>query len=65
MIEDIKRADEGLQAALILVRDNVGGGRVALFTVSMLNALDLSALGAIRLGMGKCRVKLIESNNIR
>lgn len=65
VIYDIRRSDEGLQAALILIRDNEGNGRVVAIKFSMPTALCLSAVGAKRGGMGKCRLKLIESNKVR
>jgi len=65
VVEDIRRADEGLQAASIAVRNNTGGGRVAAVKVSMATALRLSAAGSIRVGMGNCRVKLLENRITR
>jgi len=65
VIEDIRRADVGLQSAPILVRNNAGGGRVAAITVTMSTALRLSAMSAIRVGMGMCRIKLFESKKAR
>ncbi|CAI6369044.1 unnamed protein product [Macrosiphum euphorbiae] len=65
VIDDIRRADEGLQSATIVVRNNSGGGRVAAVKVSMATALRLSAAGAIRVGMGNCRVKLLENRKAR
>jgi len=65
VIDDIRRADERLQSATIVVRNNSGGGRVAAVKVSMATALRLSAAGAIWVGMGNCRVKLLENRKAR
>lgn len=65
VVEDIRRADEGLQSASIVVRNNSGGGRVAAVKVSMTTALRMSAARSIRVGMGNCRVKLLENRKSR
>jgi len=65
VIEDIRSAVEGLSLAPISVRDNTGGGRVATITAPMDIALRLAAVGAIKVGIGRCRVKLLEVKKVR
>jgi len=65
VIDDIRQADAGLSAVPVTVRENVGGGRVAIITTTMTTALRLHEAGAIRVGMSKCRVKLLEGQKVR
>jgi len=65
VIEDIRSAVEGLSLAPISVRENTGGGRVAIVTAPMDIALRLAAAGAIKVGIGRCQVKLLESKKVR
>lgn len=65
VVSDIQAADEGLAEAKISIRENAGGGRVATMTVSVATALRLSVAGAIRVGLGKSRIKLLEAKKIR
>jgi len=65
VIEDIRSAVEGLSSAPISVRENTGGGRVAIITAPMDIALRLAAAGTIKVGIGRCRVKLLEAKKVR
>jgi len=65
VIEDIRSTVEGLSSAPISVRENTGGGRVAIITAPMDIALRLAAVGAIKVGIGRCRVKLLEVKKVR
>jgi len=61
----IRLADDGLCTAPITVRKNVGGGRVAIITTTMTTALRLLESGSIKVGLSKCRVKLLEGQKVR
>lgn len=62
--EDITRevlmADESLLETQVLVRDNIGGGRVARLEVPMAAALRLAENKTVKIGWSRCRVKLLE-----
>jgi len=62
--EDITReilaADESLLETQVLVRDNIGGGRVVRLEVPMAAALRFAENKTVRIGWSRCRVKLLE-----
>jgi len=62
--EDITRevlmVDENLSETQVLVRDNIGGGRVVRLEVPMAVALRLAENKTVRIGWSRCRVKLLE-----
>lgn len=65
VIDDIRLADAGLCSAPITVRENAGGGRIAIITATISIALRLNKAGFIKIGLSKCRVKLIEGQKVR
>jgi len=62
---DIRAADPELTDAKISIRENIGGGRIALVDTPMTVAAKLAESGSIRVGLEKCRIKLIGGRHPR
>jgi len=65
VIEDVRATDENLTGVQISVGENLGGGRVAIFTTSLMTAIRLKEAGSIRIGLGCCQLRLVKIRQTR
>ncbi|VVC42054.1 Zinc finger, CCHC-type [Cinara cedri] len=60
-VEDhIRATDLGVAGVSVRIRENVGGGKVALLDVPMDVASRLAEVGKVKIGWSLCRVRLLE-----
>lgn len=58
--EQIRALDPSLSGVPVRIRENIGGGKVAIIDAPMETASRLAEVGRVKIGWSLCRVKVLE-----